>query len=197
MEKLIHLFDRNLEWANEIKETDSEHFTRLSQLKSPKYLWIGCSDSRIVPNQIINTQPGELFVHRNIANVVLEADINCLSVIQYAVEVLNVKHIILCGHYDCGGVKAVLENNDYGILEKWLSQIKDVFRFNSKKFQGLNHENKIDLLCEMNVKEQVKNICETAIVRKAWEEGKELTVHGWIYSIKNGLLKDLDTFDGL
>jgi len=197
VEKLIHLFDRNLEWANEIKERDSEHFTRLSQLKSPKYLWIGCSDSRIVPNQIINTQPGELFVHRNIANVVLEADINCLSVIQYAVEVLNVKHIILCGHYDCGGVKAVLENNDYGILEKWLSQIKDVFRFNSKKFQGLNHENKIDLLCEMNVKEQVKNICETAIVRKAWEEGKELTVHGWIYSIKNGLLKNLDTFDGL
>jgi len=197
VEKLIHLFDRNLEWATEIKERDSEHFTRLSQLKSPKYLWIGCSDSRIVPNQIINTQPGELFVHRNIANVVLEVDINCLSVIQYAVEVLNVKHIILCGHYDCGGVKAVLENNDYGILEKWLSQIKDVFRFNSKKFQGLNHENKIDLLCEMNVKEQVKNICETAIVRKAWEEGKELTVHGWIYSIKNGLLKDLDTFDGL
>jgi carbonic anhydrase len=197
VEKLIHLFDRNLEWATEIKERDSEHFTRLSQLKSPKYLWIGCSDSRIVPNQIINTQPGELFVHRNIANVVLEADINCLSVIQYAVEVLNVKHIILCGHYDCGGVKAVLENNDYGILEKWLSQIKDVFRFNSKKFQGLNHENKIDLLCEMNVKEQVKNICETAIVRKAWEEGKELTVHGWIYSIKNGLLKNLDTFDGL
>ena len=197
MENLRYLLDRNIEWATEIKERDSEHFTRLSQLKSPKYLWIGCSDSRIVPNQIINTQPGELFVHRNIANVVLEADINCLSVIQYAVEVLNVKHIILCGHYDCGGVKAVLENNDYGILEKWLSQIKDVFRFNSKKFQGLNHENKIDLLCEMNVKEQVKNICETAIVRKAWEEGKELTVHGWIYSIKDGLLKNLDTFDGL
>ncbi len=197
MENLRYLLDRNIEWATEIKERDSEHFTRLSQLKSPKYLWIGCSDSRIVPNQIINTQPGELFVHRNIANVVLEVDINCLSVIQYAVEVLNVKHIILCGHYDCGGVKAVLENNDYGILEKWLSQIKDVFRFNSKKFQGLNHENKIDLLCEMNVKEQVKNICETAIVRKAWEEGKELTVHGWIYSIKNGLLKNLDTLEGL
>ena len=197
MENLRYLLDRNIEWATEIKERDSEYFTRLSQQKAPKYLWIGCSDNRIVPNQIINTQPGELFVHRNIANVVLEADINCLSVIQYAVEVLNVKHIILCGHYDCGGVKAVLENNDYGILEKWLSQIKDVFRFNSKKFQGLNHENKIDLLCEMNVKEQVKNICETAIVRKAWEEGKELTVHGWIYSIKNGLLKNLDTFDGL
>ena len=197
MENLRYLLDRNIEWATEIKERDSEHFTRLSQLKSPKYLWIGCSDSRIVPNQIINTQPGELFVHRNIANVVLEADINCLSVIQYAVEVLNVKHIILCGHYDCGGVKAVLDNNDYGVLEKWLSQIKDVFRFNSEKFQGLNHENKIDLLCEMNVKEQVKNICETAIVRKAWEEGKELTVHGWIYSIKNGLLKNLDTLEGL
>ena len=197
MENLRYLLDRNIEWATEIKERDPEYFTRLSQQKAPKYLWIGCSDNRIVPNQIINTQPGEVFVHRNIANVVLEADINCLSVIQYAVEVLNVKHIILCGHYDCGGVKAVLENNDYGILEKWLSQIKDVFRFNSKKFQGLNHENKIDLLCEMNVKEQVKNICETAIVRKAWEEGKELTVHGLIYSIKNGLLKNLDTFDGL
>ena len=197
MEKLRYLLKSNKEWVTEIKERDPEYFTRLAQQKAPKYLWIGCSDSRIVPNQIINTQPGELFVHRNIANVVLEADINCLSVIQYAVEVLNVKHIILCGHYDCGGVKAVLENNDYGILEKWLSQIKDVFRFNSKKFQGLNHENKIDLLCEMNVKEQVKNICETAIVRKAWEEGKELTVHGWIYSIKNGLLKNLDTFDGL
>lgn len=197
MEKLRYLLKSNKEWVTEIKERDPEYFTRLSQQKAPKYLWIGCSDNRIVPNQIINTQPGEVFVHRNIANVVLEADINCLSVIQYAVEVLNVKHIILCGHYDCGGVKAVLENNDYGILEKWLSQIKDVFRFNSKKFQGLNHENKIDLLCEMNVKEQVKNICETAIVRKAWEEGKELTVHGWIYSIKNGLLKNLDTFDGL
>ena len=197
MEKLRYLLKSNKEWVTEIKERDPEYFTRLAQQKAPKYLWIGCSDSRIVPNQIINTQPGELFVHRNIANVVLEADINCLSVIQYAVEVLNVKHIILCGHYDCGGVKTVLENNDYGILEKWLSQIKDVFRFNSKKFQGLNHENKIDLLCEMNVKEQVKNICETAIVRKAWEEGKELTVHGWIYSIKNGLLKNLDTFDGL
>ena len=197
MEKLRYLLKSNKEWVTEIKERDPEYFTRLAQQKAPKYLWIGCSDNRIVPNQIINTQPGELFVHRNIANVVLEADINCLSVIQYAVEVLNVKHIILCGHYDCGGVKTVLENNDYGILEKWLSQIKDVFRFNSKKFQGLNHENKIDLLCEMNVKEQVKNICETAIVRKAWEEGKELTVHGWIYSIKNGLLKNLDTFDGL
>ena len=197
MEKLRYLLKSNKEWVTEIKERDPEYFTRLSQQKAPKYLWIGCSDNRIVPNQIINTQPGEVFVHRNIANLVLEADINCLSVIQYAVEVLNVKHIILCGHYDCGGVKAVLENNDYGILEKWLSQIKDVFRFNSKKFQGLNHENKIDLLCEMNVKEQVKNICETAIVRKAWEEGKELTVHGWIYSIKNGLLKNLDTFDGL
>ena len=197
MEKLRYLLKSNKEWVTEIKERDPEYFTRLTQQKAPKYLWIGCSDNRIVPNQIINTQPGELFVHRNIANVVLEADINCLSVIQYAVEVLNVKHIILCGHYDCGGVKAVLENNDYGILEKWLSQIKDVFRFNSKKFQGLNHENKIDLLCEMNVKEQVKNICETAIVRKAWEEGKEITVHGWIYSIKNGLLKNLDTFDGL
>ena len=133
MENLRYLLDRNIEWATEIKERDPGHFTRLSEQKSPKYLWIGCSDSRVVPNQIINTQPGEVFVHRNIANVVLDTDINCLSVIQYAVEVLNVKHIILCGHYDCGGVKALLENNEHEILDKWLSQIKDVVRSNSKK----------------------------------------------------------------
>ena len=195
MENLQYLLDGNLEWTNAIKERDPEFFTRLSQQKAPKYLWIGCSDSRVAANQIINLQPGEVFVHRNIANVVVHTDLNCLSVIQYAIEMLKVKHIILCGHYDCGGIKAALENNEYGIIDNWLGHIRDVVRFNTEKFEGLNHEEKIDLLCELNVREQVTNICNTTIVRKAWKQEIELTVHGWIYSIKNGVLKHLDTSD--
>ena len=195
MENLQYLLDGNLVWATEIKEKDPDFFIRLSKQKAPKYLWIGCSDSRVAANQIINLQPGEVFVHRNIANVVVHTDLNCLSVIQYAVEVLKVKHIILCGHYDCGGIKAALENNEHGIIDNWLGHIKDVVRFNTEKFEGLNHEEKIDLLCELNVKEQVTNICNTTIVQKAWKNRKDLTVHGWIYSIKNGVLKHLDTCD--
>ena len=195
MENLQYLLDGNLEWTNAIKERDPGFFTRLSQQKAPKYLWIGCSDSRVAANQIINFQPGEVFVHRNIANVVVHTDLNCLSVIQYAVEILKVKHIILCGHYDCGGIKAALENNEHGIIDNWLGHIRDVVRFNTEKFEGLNHEEKIDLLCELNVREQVTNICNTTIVRKAWKQERELTVHGWIYSIKNGVLKHLDTSD--
>ena len=195
MENLQYLLDGNLAWATEIKERDPDFFTRLSQQKAPKYLWIGCSDSRVAANQIIDLEPGEVFVHRNIANVVVHTDLNCLSVIQYAVEVLKVKHIILCGHYDCGGIKAALENNEHGIIDNWLGHIKDVVRFNTKKFKGLSHEKQIDLLCELNVKEQVTNVCNTTIVQKAWKEEKELTVHGWIYSIKNGVLKHLVTCD--
>ena len=195
MENLQYLLDGNLVWATEIKEEDPDFFIRLSKQKAPKYLWIGCSDSRVAANQIINLQPGEVFVHRNIANVVVHTDLNCLSVIQYAVEVLKVKHIILCGHYDCGGIKAALENNEHGIIDNWLGHIKDVVRFNTEKFEGLNHEEKIDLLCELNVKEQVTNICNTTIVQKAWKNRKDLTVHGWIYSIKNGVLKHLVTHD--
>ncbi len=195
MNTLKHLLDNNLAWATSIKENDPEFFTRLSQQQAPKYLWIGCSDSRVAANQIINLQPGEVFVHRNIANVVVHTDFNCLSVIQFAVEELKVKHIILCGHYDCGGIKAALENHEHGIIDNWLRHIKDVIRFNTEKFEGLDHEKKLDLLCEMNVKEQVTNICNTTIVQKAWKQGKELTVHGWIYSIKNGVLKHLDTCD--
>jgi carbonic anhydrase len=195
VENLQYLLDGNIEWTNAIKERDPEFFTRLSLQKAPKYLWIGCSDSRVAANQIINLQPGEVFVHRNIANVVVHTDLNCLSVIQYAVEILKVKHIILCGHYDCGGIKAALENNEHGIIDNWLGHIRDVVRFNTEKFEGLNHEEKIDLLCELNVREQVTNICNTTIVRKAWKQERELTVHGWIYSIKNGVLKHLDTSD--
>ena len=195
MENLQYLLDGNIEWANTIKEKDPDFFTRLSHQKAPKYLWIGCSDSRVAANQIINLQPGEVFVHRNIANVVVHTDLNCLSVIQYAVEMLKVKHIILCGHYDCGGIIAALENKEHGIIDNWLGHIKDIIRFDTEKFKGLNHKEQIDMLCELNVKEQFTNICNTTIVRKAWKEEKELTIHGWIYSIKNGVLKHLDTCD--
>lgn len=192
MKTLDHLFENNLAWATSIKENDPDFFSRLSTQQSPEYLWIGCSDSRVPANQITNLQPGEVFVHRNIANVVVHTDLNCLSVIQFAVEVLKVKHIIVCGHYGCGGIKAALENHEHGLIDNWLRHVKDVIRFNQSKFEGLTHETKLDLLCELNVKEQVKNIRDTTIVQNAWRQGKELSIHGWIYSIENGILKDLD-----
>jgi carbonic anhydrase len=193
MKTLKHLFDNNLAWATAIKEKDPEFFTRLSKQQAPEYLWIGCSDSRVPANQITSLQPGEVFVHRNIANVVVHTDFNCLSVIQFAVEVLKVKHIIICGHYGCGGIRAALENQEHGLIDNWLRHIKDVIRFNAEKFDGLEHEEKMDLLCELNVKEQVTNICNTTIVQNAWKQGRDLSIHGWIYSIENGILKDLET----
>ena len=193
MKTLEHLLENNLVWAESIKKEDPQFFTRLSKQQAPEYLWIGCSDSRVPANQITSLQPGEVFVHRNIANVVVHTDLNCLSVIQFAVEILKVKHIIVCGHYGCGGIKAALENHEHGLIDNWLRHIKDVIRFNAAKFDGLNHDKQLDLLCELNVKEQVKNVCNTTIVKNAWKEGKELSVHGWIYSIENGILKDLDT----
>lgn len=193
MKTVNHLFNNNSEWANSIKEGDPEYFSRLSKQQAPEYLWIGCSDSRVPANQITGLQPGEVFVHRNIANVVVHTDLNCLSVLQYAVEVLKVRHIIVCGHYGCGGIKAALENQEHGLIDNWLRHIKDVIRFNEEKFEGLDAEEKVDLLCELNVEEQVRNVSNTTIVQNAWRQGKELSVHGWIYSIKDGILKDLDT----
>ena len=193
MENLQYLLDANLELSNAIKEKDPEFFTRLSQKKTPKYLWIGCSDSRMAENQIINFKSGEVFVHRNIANMVVHTDLNCLSVIQYAIEILKVKHIILCGHYDCGGIKSALENNEHRIIDNWLSYIRGIVHINTEKFEGLNHEEKLDLLCELNVRQQLTNICNTTIVRKAWKRERELTIHGWIYSIQNGVIKHLET----
>ncbi len=192
MNRLQHLFDNNRAWANSVKQRDPEFFSRLSNQQSPEYLWIVCSDSRVPANQITRLEPGEVFVHRNIANVVVHMDLNCLSVLQYAVEVLNVKHIIVCGHYGCGGVRAALENHEHGLIDNWLRHIKDVICFNEDKFKGLEHEQKMDLLCELNVREQVLNICNTTIIQDAWNAGKELSVHGWIYSVENGILKDLD-----
>ena len=192
MKTLKHLFERNLAWATTIKEKDPEFFSLLSKQQAPKYLWIGCSDSRVPANQIVNLPPGEVFVHRNIANVVVHTDLNCLSVIQFAVEILKVKHIIVCGHYGCGGIKAAMENQEHGLIDNWLRHIKDVSRFNVKKLKGLEFEERLDLLCELNVIEQVANVCNTTTVQSAWKSGVELTVHGWIYNIKNGILKDLD-----
>ena len=195
MKTLKHLFENNLAWATSIKEKDPDFFTRLSKQQSPEYLWIGCSDSRVPANQITNLQPGEVFVHRNIANVVVHTDLNCLSVIQFAVEVLKVKHIIVCGHYGCGGVKASLENHQHGLIDNWLRHIQDVTRLHKSKFAGLTHKEELDLLCELNVKEQVINISNTTIVQNAWQQGNEISVHGWIYSIENGILKDLGNDD--
>jgi carbonic anhydrase len=189
---LQHLFDNNLAWATSIKKKDPDFFKHLSKQQAPEYLWIGCSDSRVPANQIIRLQPGEVFVHRNIANVVVHTDLNCLSVIQFAVDVLKVKHIIVCGHYGCGGIKAAMEKQQHGLIDNWLRHVKDVKRFNEEKFDGLDHEQKLDLLCELNVKEQVTNISNTTILQNAWKRGMEISVHGWIYSIENGVLKDLD-----
>lgn len=183
----------NVRWANEIKEKNPDFFTQLSKQQAPEYLWIGCSDSRVPANQIVNLPPGEVFVHRNIANMVVHTDFNCLSVIQYAVEVLKVKHIIVCGHYGCGGIKAAMEEEDQGLIGNWLRHIKDVSRFNTEKLDGLAYKDRFDRLCELNVIEQVTNVCNSTVVQKAWQNGKELTVHGWVYGIENGILKDLDT----
>lgn len=191
MKPLKHLFESNLAWANAKKEQDPDFFTKLSEQQHPEYLWIGCSDSRVPANQITNLQPGEVFVHRNIANVVVHTDLNCLSVIQYAVDVLEVKHIIVCGHYGCGGVSAALKNQENGLIDNWLRHIKDVKRFNIDKFENLDEQQQQNLLVELNVREQVENVCHTTIVTNAWERGANLSIHGWVYGIKDGILKDL------
>jgi len=193
LSNLDHLFQRNLDWATSIKDRDPDFFTNLSKQQAPDYMWIGCSDSRVPANQIVNLPPGEVFVHRNIANVVVHTDLNCLSVLQFAVDVLNVKHVVICGHYGCGGIEAAMTDNEYGLVDNWLRHVKDVYRFNEEKFDGLDDHQKHNLLCELNVKEQVRNISETTIVKNAWKAGKELSIHGWVYNIENGILKDLDT----
>lgn len=192
MKELKALLKNNQVWAREIKQEDPNFFSDLSRQQTPRYLWIGCSDSRVPENKIVDLPAGEIFVHRNIANVVVHTDLNSLSVIQYAVEVLEVKHIIVCGHYGCGGIKAAMEHHEYGLIDNWLRHIKDVRRFHEKKFKDLEHDQKLDLLSELNVIEQVRNICNTTIVQDAWTAGRELFVHGWIYNIADGTLKDLE-----
>jgi carbonic anhydrase len=193
MKTLKYLFKNNQEWADKIKENDPEFFSKLSKQQAPEYLWIGCSDSRVPANQIVNLPPGEVFVHRNVANLVIEKDLNCLSVMQFAVEVLKVKHIIVCGHYGCGGVRAAMEDKDHGLIDGWLRHIKRVSRTHAKKLKGLEYDEKFDALCEFNVMDQVMNVGKTSIVQDAWKRGNTLSIHGWIYNIKNGILKDLES----
>ena len=198
MSTLKNLFDNNRKWAATIKESDPDFFAKLSRQQNPEYLWIGCSDSRVPSNQIVGMLPGEIFVHRNIANVVIHTDLNCLSVVQFAVEILKVKHIIVCGHYGCGGIRAALEKCPHGLIDTWLQHIKDVYRHHQDKLDAIADENeRINLLCELNVIEQVSNVSHTSIVQEAWKAGQELSVHGWIYSIEDGILKNLNVcFDG-
>lgn len=192
MASINHLLNNNKKWAADLTRKSPDFFPKLAAQQSPEFLWIGCSDSRVPANEIVDLLPGEIFVHRNIANVVVHTDLNCLSVIHYAVEVLQVKHIIVCGHYGCGGIKAALGNSEHGLIDNWLRHIKDVHRYYEAEINAENDpEKRCALLCEKNVTEQVANVCHTTIVQNAWKSGKELSVHGWVYGIDNGLINDL------
>ncbi len=193
MKKLKHLFENNKAWAANIRRHNPEFFEKLAKQQNPDYMWIGCSDSRVPANEIVNLLPGELFVHRNIANVVVHSDLNCLSVAQFAVDVLKVKHIIVCGHYGCGGIQAALKSERLGLCDNWIRHVRDVYEKHSSYLDSVSEEKvKTDILCELNVIEQVINLCETTIVQEAWERNQDLSVHGWVYGINNGLLHDLD-----
>lgn len=189
---LTELFQNNLAWAGEMIQRDADFFARLSRQQAPRYLWIGCSDSRVPANQIVGLLPGEMFVHRNVANVVVHTDLNCLSVIQYAVEALQVKHIIVCGHYGCGGVLAALRGDKLGLIDNWLRHVQDVKNKSRPQLDAEpNEARRHGRLCELNVIEQVMNVCETTVVSDAWKRGQPLTVHGWIYGLSDGRLRDL------
>jgi carbonic anhydrase len=193
MKTLPHLFERNRAWAQRIREQDPEFFQKLAQQQAPEYLWIGCSDSRVPANEIVGMLPGELFVHRNVANVVVHTDLNCLSVMQFAVDILKVKHVIVCGHYGCSGVRAALYQESLGLVDNWLRHVQDVrekHQAELAKLPDLHLQH--SRLCELNVIEQVANVCQTSIVRDAWRRGQTVAVHGWIYGLKDGLLRDLN-----
>ncbi|MEY4330939.1 MAG: hypothetical protein RL609_1687 [Bacteroidota bacterium] len=196
MDSIEKLLLENKAWANEQIEKDPAYFTRLSKIQKPDFLWIGCSDSRVPANEITGTAPGEIFVHRNVANLVVHTDLNLLSVLLYAVEVLEVKHIIVCGHYGCGGVAASLTQNNYGMINKWLRNIKDIYRLHEEEFEAMNNdEAKVDRLVELNVMEQVLNLAKTSIIQKAWKNRQAPTLHGWVYGLEDGLLKTLCKMD--
>ena len=190
-ENLFHLFDYNQAWSRQMQQIDPGFFGKLAQLQAPEYLWIGCSDSRVPANQIVGLLPGEVFVHRNIANVVVHTDLNALAVIQYAVDVLQVKHVMVVGHYGCGGVKAALERTRVGLTDLWLRHVQDVHVRHLQAVDSLAPERRYDRLCELNVIEQVANVAQTVVVQDAWRRGQRLTVHGWIYGLQDGLIRDL------
>lgn len=191
MDTLKELIENNRRWAAGVKTQNPNFFAELCKQQSPQYLWIGCSDSRVPANQIVGLLPGEVFVHRNVANLVVHTDFNCLSVIQYAVEVLKVKHIILCGHYGCGGIQAALGNSQLGLISNWLRHVKDIWIKHQTELSKTPESQHLNRLCELNVLEQVNNICHTTIVQQAWQAGQDLSVHGWIYGINDGLIQDL------
>ena len=189
---LKHLLDNNRQWAVSETAEDGDYFRRLSTHQNPEYLWIGCADSRVPANEIIGLDPGEVFVHRNVGNVVVHTDMNCLSVIQYAVDILKVKHIIVCGHYGCGGVIAAMDNTQHGLIDNWLRHVKDICQKYKTDIDAIvDEQQKKARVCEINVREQVNNVCYTTIVQNAWLRGQSLTVHGWVYGLRDGLINDL------
>lgn len=191
MKPLEHLFENNRKWARGISKSDPSFFPELAKGQSPEILWIGCSDSRVPPSEILGLLPGELFVHRNIANLLVHTDINCLSVLQYAVDVLKVKHIIVCGHYDCGGIKAALDNKPHGLIDNWLRHIHDIYQKHENMLALIKDEaQRVDTFCELNVVEQVVNAAKSPIVQEAWLRGQSLNIHGWIYMLSDGLVRD-------
>ncbi|MFC0268401.1 carbonate dehydratase [Kushneria aurantia] len=189
---IAQLLQQNRAWSEQMQQKDPDFFNRLSEQQNPDYLWIGCSDSRVPANQIIDLPPGEVFVHRNVANLLHHNDLNALSVIQFAVEVLKVRHIMVVGHYGCGGVKAAVTGGDNGIVDYWLNTVRNLYRQHESELADLPMDQQVDRMCEINVRSQVANLCQTRIVKRAWERGQQLSVHGWCYSLKDGLVNDLE-----
>ncbi len=192
MDTLAHLFESNREWAARVRKQKPGFFEDLSRQQSPQYLWIGCSDSRVPANEIVGLLPGEIFVHRNIANLVVHTDFNCLSVLQFAVDLLKVRHIIVCGHYGCSGVRAALNGDRIGFADNWLRHLQDVRQKHEARLAAVPEAARGDKLCELNVVEQVSNVCDTSFVREAWARGQQLSVHGWVYGLQDGHLHDLN-----
>jgi len=191
-QQLQHLFENNRQWAEKITQNQPDFFENLSRQQAPEYLWIGCSDSRVPANELINLLPGEVFVHRNVANLIVHSDLNCLSALQFGVDVLNVKHVIVTGHYGCGGVAAALENKRVGLVDNWLRHIHDIKQKHHERLAALDPSERLDRLCELNVIEQVLNACQSTVVQDAWQRGQELAVHGWVYRLTDGRLQDLN-----
>ena len=189
--EIKQLLANNRFWSEALTARDPDFFARLARQQRPEFLWIGCSDSRVPANEVVGLMPGELFVHRNVANMVVATDMNFLSVLQYAVDVLQVRHVIVCGHYGCGGVRAALGHRELGLIDNWLRALKAIHHQNLVRFDGLDDERQVNLLCELNVQRQVRNVCHTTIVQNAWQRGQPLAVHGWIYGLADGLVKDL------
>ena len=190
-DEIQSLFDNNRQWAEQIERDDPGIFERLATQQKPKYLWIGCSDSRVPANQITGLMPGEVFVHRNVANLVLQTDLNCMSVVDFAIRKLQVRHVIICGHYGCAGVQAALEDGTVGVVDNWLSGIRDLWEQHRTELEGLDSATAQARLCELNVRQQVRSLCRTTVIKQAWERGQAVDVHGWVYGVEDGLLRDL------